>query len=76
MTWDQWWILLCSGTAAWLVACRDVRRRKWGFVVGLAGQPAWMWAAWSAGQWAIGLLTLYYAAMYARGIRSHFFTQE
>ena len=47
----------------------NVRARRWAPIVGLAGQPAWAYFAWSTAAWGLGLLVLAYTCVYLWGIR-------
>ena len=40
---------------------------KWAPVVGLCGQPFWLYATASANQWGMFVLCLAYPALYAKG---------
>jgi hypothetical protein len=46
--------------------------RRWGFVVGLAGQPGWLYVTWSADQWGMLVVALMCTALYAIGVYQHF----
>ena len=59
----------CGLTALYLATCTESQTlRRWAPVVGLAGQPAWLWFAAGAQAWGLFLLSLVYSAVYARGI--------
>lgn len=57
--------------AIWLSQDPDERRRKWASVFGLAGQPFWFYAAWTAEQWGIFTLCFAYAWAWYKGFRNH-----
>lgn len=62
-------ILAITGLAAlWMALGTSPRQRRWAPVVGLVGQPAWLWYAWSAGAWGLFVLSVAYALVYARGV--------
>ena len=65
----QWPAMLLTLLAAWFVASRSERRRRWGFWIHLAGNVAWV--AWGvpAGAWAVVVLQFCLAAMNVRGAR-------
>lgn len=67
-TFVQLMIFACSGTVAFCVGSKSNRVRRIGFVAGLIGQPFWFWTAWANGQWAIFMLSFWYAFCYCRGI--------
>lgn len=54
-------------TALWLAMGRSERGRRWAPLVGLAGQPFWLWFAVSVQAWGLLVLSLAYTAVYARG---------
>lgn len=64
-------IFILSGAAIWLVGNVDTRAQRWGYALGLAGQPFWAYSAWQAEQWGIMLLTAWYTIAWARGLRNH-----
>lgn len=49
-----------------MVSIRPTHRR-WAPVVGLCGQPFWLYATITAGQWGMVALCCAYTALYARG---------
>lgn len=75
MSLDQVGIVVCSGAAAWLVGRRESWRR-WGFIVGLAGQPFWAWAAWKGHQGGVLLMVAWYAFAYAQGVWNYWIRPE
>ncbi|MBU2549036.1 MAG: hypothetical protein KKB20_11520 [Proteobacteria bacterium] len=60
-------ILVLSGAAIWLVG-RTEPWRRWGFVVGLVGQPLWIWDTWRHEQWGILILSGWFLYAYGQGI--------
>lgn len=50
--------------ALWLALSADPRKRRAAPWIGIIGQPAWLWATWSAGQWGIFGLTVAYTGVY------------
>lgn len=65
MNYIQIAVLVC-GLGALLLLTTETRWRRYGSIVGLIGQPFWMYATWQAGQAGAFLLSLMYAAVYAR----------
>jgi hypothetical protein len=45
---------------------------RYGFVVGLCGQPFWIYASLQAEQWGIFAVSLWFAFSYIRGIKNNF----
>lgn len=67
---DQLVIGTCGVATVFLSQSKDVAVQRWACVVGLVAQPAWMWSAWHAGQWAIVGLTFVYTLGWLRGVRN------
>ena len=57
-------IAILGIAALWLALSADPRQRRAAPWVGIVGQPAWLWATWSAGQWGIFALTVAYTGVY------------
>lgn len=53
-------------SALWMATGRSERARRWAPVVGLCGQPAWLWFAASVQAWGLFVLSLAYTAVYVR----------
>lgn len=68
---DQLAIAATGVTAIFLTQSRSESVRRYACLFGLAGQPFWMYAAWSASQWGILTLTALYTAAWAKGVWSH-----
>lgn len=58
-------------TAVWLSQDPRIERQKYACIFGLAGQPAWFYAAWAAEQWGIFALCFLYSFSWLRGFRQH-----
>jgi hypothetical protein len=54
-------------SALWMAMGTNAAARRWAPIVGLCGQPAWVWYAYSADAWGLLVLSLAYTAVYARG---------
>lgn len=54
-------------TAMWLAMGRDPRGRRWAPIVGLCGQPFWIWFAYTVEAWGLMLLAFSYTGVYIRG---------
>lgn len=64
--------IVCTGVVAvWLSQDSRDHWRRYASLFGLAGQPFWLWAAWTAGQWGILVISLLYTASWARGMWVH-----
>lgn len=67
---SQIWIILFGCAAVWLVGRREAWRR-WGYILGLCSQPAWIYTAWQHKQWGILILSLWYAYAWSQGIYNY-----
>lgn len=63
----QGFLLALSGTAVWLLASRNERRQRIGCIIGVCGQPLWLWTTWLHGQWGIFILALVFLYSYGKG---------
>ena len=55
--------------AIWLSQDARLEVRRWAPVFGLVGQPFWFWSAYSAQQWGVFALCLFYTLAWARGLK-------
>lgn len=62
-------IFSLSAVGIWLLSCRDAGR--WGWVVGLAAQPFWLWETYTAAQWGMFANAIVFTVIYARGLVNH-----
>lgn len=67
----QLWILVFSGGAALMISRTD-RWHRWGHVMGLASQPAYVYTTIAHDQWGMLVLTAWYAYHWYAGIRRRF----
>lgn len=63
-------IVLCGCSAIWLVG-RPEDWSRWGYVVGLLGQPFWIWQALEDKRWGVLLVSLFYAYAWGQGAWTH-----
>ena len=63
----QFALLVMSAAAVWLLASKDERRQFVGCIVGVFGQPLWLWSTWSNGQWGMFILALVFSYSYGKG---------
>jgi len=61
-------ILIFSGASVWALAGG---RTRLGFILGLGGQPFWIFTTWQAGQWGMLLVSLWFTYNYLRGLRNY-----
>jgi len=64
---SQVMLFICGAGAIWLVSRKEDWKR-WGYIVGMCGQPFWLITAWHNQQWGIIVLTLFYAYSWGQGI--------
>ena len=67
---EQIIIMVMSCGSIFLLSSK--RLFRWGFVVGLMGQPFWIHTALTHEQWGILAVSLWYTIAHVRGIRNHF----
>ncbi|WP_211314808.1 hypothetical protein [Thioalbus denitrificans] len=58
---------LFSGAAIWMVG-RPEPWSRWGYLVGLVGQPFWFAAAVQSGQWGLFLITCWFTYAWGQGV--------
>lgn len=68
---DQIIIGAAGISTVYLSQSRAHAARKWAAPIGLAAQPAWLYASWEAAQWGIFVLSIVYAIGWARGVYTH-----
>lgn len=56
--------------ALYLVGRQD-HWRRWGFVIGLASQPFWLWATWSDQAWGMLIVAVFCTGTWALGVWNH-----
>jgi hypothetical protein len=62
-------IMLCSGASIWAFA--GTKYKRLGFIFGLIGQPFWIYTTYSAGQWGMFLVSLWFTGNHVRGLWNH-----
>lgn len=60
-------IVLFGIPAIWFVS-RIEPWKKWGYIIGICGQPFWVYTAYTHEQWGIFLLALGYTYSWGQGI--------
>lgn len=65
---DQIIIGICGLTSVWLSQDARPSWSRFACIFGLIAQPAWFYATWQAGQWAIFALAFVYTFGWARGV--------
>lgn len=68
---EQSMIFLTGACAIWLTQDSRPNVQRWACIVGLVGQPLWLWGSWRTGQWGVFLLSMAYAVAWARGFNRY-----
>ena len=68
---DQVAIALTGVVAIWLSQDHREGLRKYACIFGLVGQPFWFYSAYSAEQWGIFVLCIFYTYAWFKGFRLH-----
>lgn len=68
---DQIGIAMTGVTAIFLTQSKHATLRRYACLFGIAGQPFWIYSAWTAGQWGILALTALYAMAWAKSVWTH-----
>lgn len=71
---EQIGIALFGLSGIWLSQDKRDNWRRWACVCGMAGQPFWFYATYTAEQWGIFTLAFFYTWAWWRGIRNHWLT--
>lgn len=59
------------GVTAILLVGRKDKWQKWGYIVGLLGQPFWFYSAIINEQWGIVVLCIFYLYSWGQGAYNH-----
>lgn len=60
-------LVLLGAGAIYLLSEKRGRVRRWGYIVGAASEPFWLYAAWTTQQWGVLLLVFWWSWFYIRG---------
>lgn len=72
---DQVFIFMFGASAIWFVG-RKERWSRWGFILGLIGQPFWIYTAINNKQWGVLVLCAFYTYSWAQGIYNFWIKNE
>lgn len=64
---EQLAIAICGIASVWMSQSKDDSVRRWACIFGIAAQPFWMYATFTASQWGIFMLSFVYLAGWLRG---------
>ncbi|MDB4309149.1 hypothetical protein N9913_02445 [Porticoccaceae bacterium] len=68
-------ILITGALAIWLTQQSNKTWQKYACLIGLAGQPFWLWSTYQSGQWGMLLLSIFYTYTWMLGIYNHWITK-
>lgn len=68
---DQIAIAATGIVAIFLTQSHDANARRYACLFGLAGQPFWFYAFFSAEQWGMLFLNFFYAMAWSKGVWLH-----
>jgi hypothetical protein len=69
----QFFIGLFGLVALWLALSGKRQLMRYAPIVGLMGQPAWLYFAYDKQAWGLAVLSLAYVGVYLNGIRVQWF---
>lgn len=75
MTIAQIFIFIFGVSAIWLVGRKEDWRR-YGFILGLCGQPFWFYTAYMNEQWGVLLMCLFYTYSWGSGVYTHWIKKQ
>ena len=70
MIFSQIMLFVFGASAIWFVSRKEDWKR-WGYILGLCGQPFWFYSAYQTEQWGIAVLTLFYTYAWIQGIYNY-----
>jgi len=65
-------IFVLSAIAGVLVTFKRDHIRRWGYIVGLASEPFWFWAAYTSEQWDVFGGCVVWTIIWGIGVWNHF----
>jgi hypothetical protein len=71
---EQIAIALISLASIAMLASTSPALQKWGYLVGLVGQPLWIHCTWRARQWGMFTMSCCYTCILAGGAVARFFS--
>jgi hypothetical protein len=61
-------LMLVTGAVAIVLASRPAPVSRWGWLIGLASQPLWLYTTFAAGQWGMCALSVVYTFGWGNGV--------
>jgi hypothetical protein len=68
-------IMIFGASAIWFVGRKEAWRR-WGYILGLLGQPFWIYSSITTEQWGILILTLFYMYSWGMGVWNYWIKKK
>ena len=66
----QVWIMVFGCSAIWFVG-RLESWKRWGYILGIMSQPAWLYTSIKHEQWGIAALSMWYAYSWGQGVYNY-----
>lgn len=70
---DQIGVAFTSLIAVWLTQQGNKGLQRYACFFGLAGQPFWFYATYTAEQWGIFMMSIFYTCSWLVGLKRHWF---
>lgn len=74
-TFSQVMIFIMGAAAIWFVSRKEDWKR-WGYIIGLASQPFWLFTSFTTKQWGIFALSIWYAYSWGMGVYNYWIKPE
>jgi len=68
-------IMIFGALAIWFVG-RKEKWRRWGYILGLVGQPFWIYTCLVNEHWGILIMTLFYTYSWGQGIYNYWLKKD
>jgi len=69
-------MIVSTGAAAIWFMARLESWRRWGFIIGLVGQPFWLYVTFTSKQWGMFTLSLWYTYTWCLGIYNYWIKED
>jgi len=71
----QTWIIVFGVTSIWFLG-RTEDWKRWGYILGLLSEPAWIYTAIKNEQWGILILAIFFIYGWLQGIFNYWILKE
>ena len=72
---EQIAIAFTGVVAIFLTQQKNENIKKYGCLFGLAGQPFWLYSAYTSEQWGVFVLCVFYTYAWCLGVKNNWFTK-